>query len=418
MNKPIRRKITLSDLALLTSVAYRNIWRNKSRSLTLMLSVALGLAGGMIAISMGQGMIAQRFKIVIEKNFSHLQIHHPRWAEQLETRYTISDISTVDSILRSQPDYVSHCLRTIATGIIQSPTYSGAVQIRGIDPADESRVTGFDQLIVEGSYLSPHQPMHVLIGLHLAERLGVSLGSRIVLTFTDLDYNVISSSFIVGGIYRSVSTQYDERNVFIQRSDLNQLLGLQDQAHEIAVIFTNEQSAVTLEPSLSRALPHLLVQSWRRLSPELVYLQDVGSQVLYIFIIIIMLGLSFGILNTMLMIVHERTHELGMLKAIGLNKTRTFLMLQIETLAMTLLGTFTGLLLGRLILWPLMGGIDLNFLSDALAAFGIPTIVYPVIGPDFYRNVLLLVFTFSFLASLYPSWKALQINPSDAVRVQ
>lgn len=418
MNKPIRRHITLSDLAVLASIAYRNIWRNKGRSLSLMLSVALGMAGGMIAISMGQGMIAQRFKIVIEKNFSHLQIHHPNWPEQFELQYYIPRPKIVDSVLRSQPDYVSHCFRTISTGIIQSPTYSGAVQIKGIDPTDESRVTGFDQLIVEGSYLSSDHPMQVLIGLPLAERLGVGLGSRVVLTFTDLDYNVISSSFLVGGIYRSISTQYDQRNVFVLRSDLNQLLGLRDQAHEVAVIFTHEQDAVSMEQKLAQALPNLLVRSWRRLSPELVYLQDVGSRVLYVFILIIMLGLSFGILNTMLMIVHERTHELGMLKAIGLNKARTFLMLQIETLAMTLLGTIAGLFIGRLILWPLMRGIDLNFLSDALAAFGIPTIVYPVIGPGFYQNIFLMVFVFSVLASLYPSWKALQINPSEAVRIQ
>lgn len=408
----------LADLRLLLAIAYRNIWRNKGRSLTLMTAVALGLAGGMVAISMGQGMIAQRFKIVIEKNFSHLQIHHPNWSEQFEVKYTIADVSQVESALKKEPDYVKHCLRTIAAGIVQSPTSSGAVQIRGIDPEIEKEVTAFDELMIEGSYLITEEPMHALIGRQLASKLNVGVGSRIVLSFTDSEYNVISSAFKVAGIFRSVSTQYDERNVFVLRSDLNRLLGIDGQAHEIAVLFTDENKAVKAEERLAAALPSMLVQSWRRLSPELVYLQDVGSRVLYIFIIIIMLGLSFGILNTMLMIVHERTHELGMLKAIGLNKTRTFIMLQIETLMMTLLGTVVGLLLGRLILWPLMGGIDLNFLSDALAAFGIPTVVYPVIGPDFYRNVIALVLIFSFLASLYPSWKALQINPADAVRVQ
>ncbi|GCD78352.1 ABC transporter permease [Thermaurantimonas aggregans] len=408
----------LADLRLLFAVAYRNIWRNKGRSLTLMTAVSLGLAGGMIAISMGQGMIAQRFKIVIEKNFSHLQIHHPKWSEQFEVKYTIADVSQVESALKKEPSYLRHCLRTIATGIVQSPTSSGAVQIRGIDPEAERQVTAFDELMVEGTYLSTEEPMQVLIGRQLANKLNVGLGSRIVLSFTDREYNVISSAFKVTGIFRSVSTQYDERNVFVLRSDLNRLLGTDGQAHEVAVLFTDENKAVKAEARLAAALPTLLVQSWRRLSPELVYLQDVGSRVLYIFIIIIMLGLSFGILNTMLMIVHERTHELGMLKAIGLNKTRTFIMLQLETLMMTLLGTGVGLLIGRLILWPLMGGIDLNFLSDALAAFGIPTMVYPVIEPDFYRNVITLVLVFSFLASLYPSWKALQINPADAVRVQ
>lgn len=408
----------MADLRLLLAVAYRNIWRNKGRSLTLMTSVALGLAGGMVAISMGQGMIAQRFKIVIEKNFSHLQIHHPQWADQFEVQYTISDIATVEARLKSQSHYRKHCLRTISTGIVQSPTSSGAVQIRGIDPESERLVTAFDELIVEGTYLNEDEPMHVLIGLQLAEKLNVGLGSRVVLSFTDGEYNVLSSAFRVGGIFRSVSTQYDERNVFVLRSDLNRFLGIGSDAHEIAVIFSDEHAAVKAEPILAADLPFLLVQSWRKLSPELVYLQDVGSQVLYIFIIIIMLGLSFGILNTMLMIVHERTHELGMLKAIGLNKSRTFIMLQFETLLMTLLGTVVGLGLGRLILWPLMDGIDLNFLSDALAAFGIPTVVYPVIGPDFYQNVIALVLFFTFLASLYPGWKALQINPADAVRVQ
>ncbi|MFN3952732.1 MAG: ABC transporter permease [Thermaurantimonas sp.] len=408
----------VQNFRLLLSIAYRNIWRNKGRSLTLMTSVSLGLAGGMVAISMGQGMIAQRFKIVIEKNVSHMQIHHPRWTEQFEVNYTIPDLANVERELKKQPDYRMHCKRTISNGIAQSPTSSGAVQIRGIDPESERAVTAFHDLIIEGEYLRETRPMNVLIGKQLAEKLNVGLGSRVVLSFTDQQYNVISSAFVIGGIFRSVSTQYDERNVFVLREDLNRFLGIEDRAHEIAVLFTDEEKAVKAEAALSKVLPGRSVQSWRKLSPELVYLQDVGSQVLYIFIILIMLGLSFGIFNTMLMIVHERTHELGMLKAIGLNKSRTFVMLQLETLMMTLLGTVVGLLLGRLILWPLMGGIDLNFLSDALAAFGIPTVVYPVIGPGFYRNVILLVLGFTFFASLYPSWKALQINPADAVRIQ
>lgn len=406
----------LPDVRLLLSVAYRNIWRNKGRSLTLMTSVALGLAGGMIAISMGQGMIAQRFKIVIEKNFSHMQIHHPRWTEQFEVNYTIHDVPRVEKVLKTHPDYRRHCIRTISNGIVQSPTSSGAVQIRGIDPESENAVTAFEELMIEGHYLNEAQPMYVLIGKQLAEKLNVGVGSRVVVSFTDQEYNVISSAFTICGIFRSVSTQYDERNVFVLREDLNRFLGIEDRAHEIAVLFANEEKAVRAESAISGLLPDTSVRSWRKLSPELVYLQDVGGQVLYIFIILIMLGLSFGIFNTMLMIVHERTHELGMLKAIGLNKGRTFVMLQLETLLMTLLGTVAGLVLGRLILWPLMGGIDLNFLSDALAAFGIPTVVYPVIGPGFYRNVIVLVLTFTFLASLYPSWKALQINPADAVR--
>lgn len=416
MNKKIR--ILLDDLWLLLLIAYRNIWRNKGRSLTLMTSVALGLAGGMVAISMGQGMIAQRFKIVIEKNFSHMQIHHPRWMEQFEVNYTIEDVKEVEDELRKHREYLIHCKRTISNGIVQSPTSTGAVQIRGIDPESESAVTAFHDLVIEGEYLNENRSMYVLIGKQLSEKLSVGIGSRVVLSFTDQEYNVISSAFRIGGIFRSVSTQYDERNVFVLRSDLNRLLGFGDQAHEIAVLFTDENEAVKAETALSKALPGVKVQSWRKLSPELVYLQDVGSQVLYIFIILIMLGLSFGILNTMLMIVHERTHELGMLKAIGMNRRRIFLMLQLETLLMTLLGTAVGIMLGRLILWPLMGGIDLNFLSDALAAFGIPTVVYPVIGPNFYRNVIVLVFSFTFIASLYPSRKALQINPADAVRVQ
>ena len=171
------------------------------------------------------------------------------------------------------------------------------------------------------------------------------------------------------------------------------------------------------EKRYQAAWPGLMVESWRDIVPEIAVIVDMFDQLMSIFMLIIMLSLAFGIINTMLMAIMERTREIGMLMAIGMNKTKIFFMIAYETVYLALIGGPTGLLLGYLtIRFFSTRGIDLASFSKALAGYGISNMVYPEMAAHNYYDIFLEVIFVALLASIYPAYKALKLNPVEAIR--
>jgi ABC-type lipoprotein release transport system permease subunit len=161
----------------------------------------------------------------------------------------------------------------------------------------------------------------------------------------------------------------------------------------------------------------LQTETWQEIAPELGYADEMMKQILYIIIGIILLALSFGIINTMLMAVLERKRELGMLMSVGMNKTKVFTMIVVETLFISLVGGPLGVLLGFVtITYFGSAGIDLSVVGKGLEEFGISTMIYPKLESSFYLNVTIMVMIAALLASIYPAIKALQLKPAEAVR--
>jgi ABC-type antimicrobial peptide transport system permease subunit len=140
---------------------------------------------------------------------------------------------------------------------------------------------------------------------------------------------------------------------------------------------------------------------------------------LMIFMIIILLALGFGIVNTMLMAVLERIKELGMLKAVGMSRKRIFRMIMMETIFLGLTGAFVGMAISYLMIWWTgRTGLDLSSLyQEGFEAIGFSPILYPSIGPDSFIQITLMVILTGILASIYPARKALKLNPCEALRI-
>ena len=153
------------------------------------------------------------------------------------------------------------------------------------------------------------------------------------------------------------------------------------------------------------------------ISPELNLFNEQMSSSTGIITAIIMLALIFGIINTMLMAVLERTKELGMLMAIGMNKGKVFLTIVFETLLLSMIGAPIGMLLGWLtIMATNRTGIDLTSYQKGLEQFNMSGMVYPSLTPDTYVTVAFAVFITALLASIYPARKAVKLRPVEAMR--
>jgi putative ABC transport system permease protein len=398
-------------------IAWRNIWRNKLRSAVVVISIFLGIWAGIFVSAFSFGLNEQRKESMIRNQISHLQIHEPQWLDQKEVVYTFKGTS-VDAQLAKDPRLSAFTSRTKANGMVSSAHYSGGVQIIGVNPETEAQISHLNQKLIDGEYFQDKGRNPVLIGAALAEKLEVKIGSRIILNFSDGHGNIISSAFKVKGIYEEVSSKMEELNLFVRQPDLQTLLGLgPDQNHEIAGLLKEHADIEILQKELQDEFPKLAIQNWKEISPELAYADDIMTQMLYIIIGIIMLALSFGIINTMLMTVLERRKELGMLMCVGMSKTKVFYMIIIETLYLALLGGPLGILLAYYSVWQgSKSGLDLAAFSDGLASYGIDSVIYPILPSSFYWGTASIVFIMTLLAAIYPARRALKLNPVETLR--
>lgn len=399
------------------NIAWRNIWRHKLRSMVVIISIILGIWSGIFVSAFSFGLNDQRKDALLKNQFSHLQVHQAEWKDQFEVQYHFAGADKLQQNLAANVQVEASAARVIANGMANSAHYSGGVQIYGVVPEQEKKLTGLAAKIDSGNYFENGRNP-ILIGKALAEKLEVKPGSKVILNFTNEEQDLVSASFKVAGIYTEVSSTLEELKVYVQAKDLQELLGLQtDEFHEVAALLKDEAQSDTFKEILQSQVPDLLVENWKDLAPELAYSDKIMSQMLYIIIGIIMLALSFGIINTMLMAVLERRKELGVLMSVGMSKGRIFAMILTETLYLALLGGPLGVLGGYLTVeQTAQSGLSLAVFSDGLANYGIGTIIYPSIPSSFYFGTALIVFVMTLLAALYPARHALKLNPIETIR--
>ncbi len=404
-------------MKILIIIAWRNIWRHPARSGVLMAAVTVGLWAGVVASGATNGLMAQRISYLIESEVTHAQVHHPQFPAEGHSHLHIPEPEEIAAWLEADARVEAHTFRTIVDGMLRSPRKTAGVRVRGVDTDTEPQTTTFHQNMVAGEYLDSDTRNAVIIGANLAQDHSLQVGNRIVLTFEDIDRELTSGSFNIVGLFESASTDFDQRNVFVRSPDLNRILGEQPVVHEIAILLEDEAMAAALVSELNEKFPDVRAQTWRELSPELNMLVEMGGVWFLIITMIIMTALAFGILNTMLMALFERMHEIGMLLSIGMSRSRMFAMILLESATLTLSGAVIGLALAWLSIRHLgRVGINLEMFAEGVAALGWDYIIYPSLAPSEYAGIVAVVIVVTIAASIYPAVKATRINPLDAVR--
>ena len=398
-------------------VAWRNIWRNKIRSWVVIGSVFIGIWSILFVLSQSYSIVVGYVNDAIRLQTSHFQIHHPKFKEDRELQYVISNPESVIQKVRSMPEVDAASLRTVIGGMVRSSRSARGVTIYGINPEEEAMISTLDQKIIEGNYFNQSRRNEIVISQKLAERLKVKLRKKVVLQFLDVENNIVAGSFRVVGIFKTGNTVLDESFVQVNRNDINRLLGGENYAHEIAVFLKTMDDLEGFGQQIKAEFSDLLVENYREISPDVELYEsqiDVSSK---IFTVIFMLALIFGIINTMLMTVLERSKELGMLMAVGMNKSKVFLMIVLETLLLGLIALPIGLICAYLTI-SYFGhvGIDLSAFAQGIEQFGMSTILYPELPLEKYTEMSMSVMITALLASIYPAIKAVRLKPVEALQ--
>lgn len=405
-------------MSTLTSIAWKNIWRNRLRSLIIMSATTLGIFAGLLLISFSMGMTEARVSTALKTEISHLQIHQPEFLVRDDINMLIGQADSIETLLQQNLAIAGFSPRIRLNSIISSAETGSNVKITGVDPVKEKQVSDLVTKIIEGDYFVKEKVHPVVVGQKLAERLKVKLNSKIVLQIQDLEGNISPAAFRITGIFKTTNSMYDEFNIFVLNDDLRKVTGIEKgSCHEIAIFLKDYQQSKIVQEELKRQLPRMEILTWKELDVMLSYLSGAMDQYLYFIMVIILIALIFGIVNTMMMSILERVKELGMLMAIGMNKRRILVMIVYETIFLTLTGALFGIFIGMLAISYLgHHGIDLSLWGKGLSQFGIAPIIYTTIKTSYVVDVVIMVIFTGFVASVFPVIKALKLRPVEALK--
>jgi len=405
------------NLLTLIKISWRNIWRNKLRSLVVIISIVFGLLGGIIIIAMSYGLNEERMNNAVDTYLSHIQIHNNLFSEDYNIKHTINNLDIIEKAINEDERVVSYSKRIVLNGMLSNSNGSYGIQVKGIDPDEEIKVTNTYEKIIDGEYFRSKRDNTILVGKKLADKLNLKLKSKVVITFQDENYELTSLLYRVEGIFRSGNSRYDEMNVFVKNKSITKNLPGFNGYHEMPILLSDIELRGKVKKDLIPISSDNIVEGWDDISKELAYANEMLSAVLYIFMMIILSGLSFGVINTMLMAILERRKEIGMLMSIGMNRYKIFMMISFETIFLSLIALPFGLITSYIIVeYYSVVGIDLSVVEAGLENFGVGTRLYFKVPNEEYFYVSLMVFFISIFSSIFPSIRALKINPVEATK--
>jgi ABC-type lipoprotein release transport system permease subunit len=269
-----------------------------------------------------------------------------------------------------------------------------------------------------GNFFETKSKNSIVISKALAKELKVKLKSKIVLTFQDYNGEITGAAFKVAGIFKTDNSTWDKMHVFVQADDLARVLEIPaDESHEIDILLEDYTQASMISEQMQAKYDDIVSEDWSEIQPYISFLTEYMNIMMGVFMLIILGALGFGIVNTMLMVILERTRELGMLMAIGMTKRRVFMMIMLETLFLALVGALIGEVLSMLLIhYYGSTGIDISSMAEGMESVGYSAITFPVLEGYRYMQITIMVIFIGLLASIYPAIKGLKLDPAEAIR--
>jgi ABC-type lipoprotein release transport system permease subunit len=403
--------------AILLRLAWRNLWRNHRRTSIMLMAIVLGAWAMIFMTALMRGMVTEVVKDGISALPGHVQVHHPDFGD---------DPSIVNLIPRSDTElqrkfadagYLQWATRVRVPAVVTSEYDSRGLTLLGIDPQRERGLTFVDYGAVDGRFLEAPDDPGIVIGAKLARTLNTELGKRIVVMSQDPDNDIADRGFRIVGIFHANVTAFEESYVFAGKSTVQDLLRIGDRVSELVVLGEDYRD---VEPvfAVTQELVDgdVKVERWYELDPYLGSMLGVMDGFVLVWIVVIFLALSFGLVNTLVMAVFERVREIGLMLALGMRPINILGQIIIESLLLLALGLAIGTALSWATVQPIKDGIDISIVGEGLDMWGMSSTLYPelLLSDVILANVVVMVL--GFLASLSPAWRASHYEPVEAIK--
>lgn len=405
----------LGTLTLLFNLSLRNIVRYRRRNFFLFAAIAVAVGGTTLSNSLIRGWQVDMLETAVSGLSGHIKMQAPGFADDPSLQRAFSASTNV--VLDDQLSVAGIAKRINLPAVISSERETRGVAMIGIDPADEA-ISLYRDFEVSGETLAGPDDGRLLIGKALAETLQTKIGRRVVMIVEGADGKSRERGYRIAGVFDSPTNWPEEALVFTGLQDLQDTLatvGLSNPITELSVVLVSDEDRPMAAERLRDQHPQLVVKDWRQMQPQIAEIVDVVDATMVIWFILIMSALTFGLVNTLIATVMQRTQELGMLRALGMNKQLLLIQVVMECVGIMVVGVIAGLILGVLLVFGLGEGIDLSAFSESVEAFGMSTFLKPVLTVEdllLFGGLSMLVGLF---ASFFPARRALKISPLMAM---
>jgi len=400
------------------AIAYRDLVRNRRRSILTLLAVALGM---MVLIMMSGfivGAMAGALDQNIHLNTGHLQLRDDSYEIEklsLLSRDLLQDSETLVAQAEALDEVQSAAPVLWTSGILSTIRESTGLKVTGLDPADAFHAPIRDG-IVQGAYFTPDGRDELLLGERLAKDMNITAGQRVSLAVGNADGQPDEAVFTVVGLFNTGIPSFDQNTAILPLAKAQTFTGVGNRTSSIIVMLNDLQDTEKAAAALSQT-SGVKVLTWQDLNSIMMELIEMAGSFYYIIYFIVILVVAVIIANTLLMSVFERTREMGILAALGMKGRQLMLLVLFESTILALAGIIFGQILGFAAV-TYLSKVGITFSEDAMAsvegiAYG--SKMYAEFAPD--QAIILSIFMFVVvtLVSLYPAWYATRLDPVKAL---
>lgn len=405
----------ISATRSLAPLAWRNVWRNPRRTVITLIVVSVGLWSILFFNSLLNGWIQSSKDAALKLLMGEGQIHAVGYMDDPNIDRLMQPPSGALLAALNGDGVEDWTTRIQVPGVVQSEYKTLPVNVMGVDPDAEKRISTIPGDVVQGRYLTDADDSGIILGLHMVERLKTDLGRRVIVMSQNTDGSMSEWSFDVVGIFDS-DQGVEDFNIFTGLKAAQEFLLLEDEIAQIVVTLPDE---APLEPSiqaLKDAAPDLDVRSWKELNLFLAMTDDFMGVFIFIWLGIVFSMMAIGIVNTQLMAVFERTQEFGLLRALGMKPRRVLYMVTIESAILVGAGSLAGIVLALVSIWALQGGIDLTAYARAMEMVQAGSIIYLDYHPGSIVTFSIIIWILGILVALWPARRASKCSPQEAMR--
>jgi ABC-type lipoprotein release transport system permease subunit len=402
--------------AVLMRLAWRNLWRNHRRTSIMLAAITLGVWAMIFMTALMRGMVGQVIADGISALPGHVQAHHLDYRDDPSIANLIPISDTDLSARFEDAGFVNWATRVRVPAVITSEYESRGLTLIGIDPTSERGMTFVDYDAVEGRFLESSDDSGVVIGKKLAATLNTEIGKRIVLMSQDPENDIADRGFRVVGLFEANIKAFEENYLFAGKKTVQKMLHIGDQVSELVVLADDYRDVDAEFEKVSQLVDgNVEVKRWFELDPYLGTMLGVMDGFVLVWVVVVFLALSFGLVNTLVMAVFERVREIGLMLALGMKPINILGQIVVESLLLLAIGLTMGSSLAWATVQPIKDGIDFSIVGEGMDMFGMSSVLYPelLLSDVVLANVVVLVL--GFLASLSPAWRASRYEPIEAI---
>jgi ABC-type lipoprotein release transport system permease subunit len=405
--------------------AWRNLWRNRRRTLITLSGIAFGTLLATVSTGFGDRTYGDMINLAARMGGGHVAIQHRAFQENPTLKNSVNNTDEKERLALAVPG-VEHAVSRIAGfAMLSTARESVGAYLLGIDTTKESRATLFAlDAVAEGSLFGPEEKGSIVIGKKLADRLDAALGSKVVYTLTDKSGEMVTGLGRVSGIIHTGADGFDAAFCLLHIDALREVLGYEpEEATQTALFISDQRQAGEVAAAIQKQLTgDDIAAPWFEIQPELAGFISMKEGGATFFEIVIMILIAAGIFNTLFVSVMERMREFGIMMAVGFSPGQLFRMVMWESLWLALTGLAAGALLTA---WPYhhlsTAGFDISELVGENGSQVAGVVMDPVlrvgIFPEHLLAIALAAVAATLLSGLYPAWKAGRVAPVESIKL-